>query len=598
MKSYKLLLTNCLFLAGVTLACYLATSQSVASASASILLQNTPTPSPTATPSPTPVNEELRRLIEHNALLAEEKKKAELEADIAKAESAKLGAKFPAATATPLKGETSVTGEIIEKDMLGYAALDKGAVMVAQRLAQVPLKSVSKIAVYSKNDIDLLQNYRAAFKQLHALRQEYEKLLVAEKEIKCANSVEISGIGAASAGLTVAKSLVGSFVDLTSLFRTDVKIEGKTFDIAEEAIAAEVFQKIRVNDALKSKKLQLYYPKLLPPKINQLADSDILLELQQVYFRNTRATGLIEGLRKAETALEQNQTTLQALREKKGKDEAELAKTLVEMGNTPPTEEARLKKLREKKATLETEINEGQTKLATEATKTDLLKKERDERLKQLQNNLRNYVVLADVTCQLQQMRMANTCDATGLKAILTPLQLLSAPCYEEKLKSVLSSSCVQVLNTSPQNPGIIETLQALNTGSDSECALNDAVFRLEALNRQFKALFEAITKTSDSGNANALTNYLKAESLLGIEDYWLQLSVIKAGGSQRIKTNLIVDVFTGGNRLSYSGGAILQFHLFDQDGASQASGAFPIYQGYINSRKLDNKLDPKGKEQ
>jgi hypothetical protein len=95
----------------------------------------------------------------------------------------------------------------------------------------------------------------------------------------------------------------------------------------------------------------------------------------------------------------------------------------------------------------------------------------------------------------------------------------------------------------------------------------------------------------------NPLTNYIKAESLKaalpGEDDekgnYWLQLKVIKAGGNNRIKTNLIVDIFTGGNRVSHSGGVIVQYILFTPNGKVIRSDTLTDYTGYIKADKVKN---------
>jgi hypothetical protein len=115
------------------------------------------------------------------------------------------------------------------------------------------------------------------------------------------------------------------------------------------------------------------------------------------------------------------------------------------------------------------------------------------------------------------------------------------------------------------------------------------AIFRLDAINSQFDGLIEALTK-ADPGGSNTLTNYIRIErllSVLGAEDFWLQLKVINAGGNNRIKTNLLVDIFRGGNRVSHSGGVIVQYHLFASDGRSVASGTASSYEGYVNASKI-----------
>ncbi|HEX8137939.1 MAG TPA: hypothetical protein VF544_10145 [Pyrinomonadaceae bacterium] len=93
------------------------------------------------------------------------------------------------------------------------------------------------------------------------------------------------------------------------------------------------------------------------------------------------------------------------------------------------------------------------------------------------------------------------------------------------------------------------------------------------------------------AGGINPLTNYIRTERLLSAlcpdKSYWLVLKVINAGGNNRIKTNLLLDIFRGGNRLSHSGGVIVQYHLFNSNGLSLASGTVSEYTNYIKADKV-----------
>jgi DNA repair exonuclease SbcCD ATPase subunit len=122
---------------------------------------------------------------------------------------------------------------------------------------------------------------------------------------------------------------------------------------------------------------------------------------------------------------------------------------------------------------------------------------------------------------------------------------------------------------------------------------LEDTIARLKAKNEQFAKFVEALVKADNASGFNSLTSYIKAEIILaalkGAEQkdtnfYWLQLKVLKAGGNNRIKTNLVVDIFTGGNRLSHSGGVVVEYILFDRNGLAKASAIFTEYSGYIKS--------------
>jgi hypothetical protein len=131
--------------------------------------------------------------------------------------------------------------------------------------------------------------------------------------------------------------------------------------------------------------------------------------------------------------------------------------------------------------------------------------------------------------------------------------------------------------------------------GSDAQLK-NDAtavVAQLKAINAQFDNLVTTLVQPQ-AGGVNPLTNFIRTERLssaLGTKNpeksFWLVVKVINAGGNNRIKTNPIVDIFRGGNRLSHSGGVIAQYHLFKSNGVSVRSGTVSDYTNYINAEKV-----------
>lgn len=125
---------------------------------------------------------------------------------------------------------------------------------------------------------------------------------------------------------------------------------------------------------------------------------------------------------------------------------------------------------------------------------------------------------------------------------------------------------------------------------------LDDTVAKLRAKNEQFVKSVEALVKADNVSGLKSLASYIKAENMpaalkgaAGQETnfYWLQLKALKAGGNNRLKTNLVVDIFTGGSRLSHSGGAVVEYILFDRNGQSVASAIFTPYSGYVKADKV-----------
>jgi len=100
-------------------------------------------------------------------------------------------------------------------------------------------------------------------------------------------------------------------------------------------------------------------------------------------------------------------------------------------------------------------------------------------------------------------------------------------------------------------------------------------------------------------GSDKTFFSYLKAEKLYDImtktpgKSYWLDLQVVKAGGNIRVKSNFITN-FMIGSRVSFSGGAIVYFNVFDSNGVSKLSGVFPAYEKYRGSNKIDETCNEK----
>ncbi len=144
-------------------------------------------------------------------------------------------------------------------------------------------------------------------------------------------------------------------------------------------------------------------------------------------------------------------------------------------------------------------------------------------------------------------------------------------------LSDQLSGIASKLKNEKVKNEGLGEAQKALwiklredlkITSADSA---DDMAAQLKAINEQFDRMIASFVQVETATGVNQLTMFIKAENLNAALSAkpggadgstgtarWLQVKVIKAGGNNRIKTNLIWDIFTGGNRLSHSGGAIV----------------------------------------
>ena len=126
----------------------------------------------------------------------------------------------------------------------------------------------------------------------------------------------------------------------------------------------------------------------------------------------------------------------------------------------------------------------------------------------------------------------------------------------------------------------------------DKEIAALEAAGQpLILLNAQTELLFKDLVKVDEKTGISQLVAFIRSENIQRLLEarngYWLKLNVVIAGGNTRIKTNLIVDVFTGGNRISYSGASIVQYHLYDRFGRSILSDTTSEYLDYRKSKDI-----------
>jgi hypothetical protein len=230
------------------------------------------------------------------------KTEAETRKAIAEARKAELEAKFPKASTNPLEGKTTTEGDFIEGQISAYLSLTEAAERIAKDLSAYP--GIQTLVVHKPTDIALLQNYYAGRNRITMLFNQFNNL----------TAVEIAAVGDApnpviptpvlrpgtgSEGgsrrsnfispplaLGAATSTVGAFNDFLGAFRTDVTLTAKSVEIAEDAVVAELFKALRVKYP---GGINLYYPGLVPPKVNTLGNSAIITEIEKLYDAKERA---------------------------------------------------------------------------------------------------------------------------------------------------------------------------------------------------------------------------------------------------------------------------------------------------------------------
>lgn len=478
----------------------------------------------TATSSPE--SEEITRL-------KEQKTRAELEKDIAVAEKAKFDAQFPKPSTSPLSGETKVEGATIESDMVSYFSMANAANDLVRALRQSG-RPIRRLAIYSKPDIDLMLNYNVTTNQIELVRKQYCRML--KQHPKCPETFEIGSAERKSrlmvnpaAGAQIAGSMLGAFVDMTALLRTNVTVQGHTIDIGESALVSEVFRAIRSKGGLNQ--TELFYPAAFPPNIDAHTTSEILGKLEELFELKATTAGLTQGL------------------------------------------DDNLKKI--KKTTTKIEELEG---------KIDGIKVEQ----KKAQDELSAII-------QTQRVYGRRTpFEAYQRRQELTKLTAdLSRDLY--RANKELDEKKLSLKDLEIKQAGLLARLASGLQTSDIE----ETIAKLKLLNERFDQFVATLVKVEATTGINSLTAFIRAENLRQVldgpegEGYWLQLAVVKAGGNNRIKSNLVTDIFTGGSRLSHSGGAIVQYNLYDLNGRSLVSDTLTEYSGYVKAGKIKQLANP-----
>lgn len=502
----------------------------------------------TPTPTPTPSERETE-LTEENKLLKLEKENAELKKAI-------RDTKFPDPTTSPLAGTTTINeGAVIETQMVAYVAMARAANKIVSAIRTSG--PINNLAIFNEADVKLLLSYKVARNQLETLRLRYEQLLADEVVKDCqpkpspsasASPSPSPGVSDASltAGMEIAQSFLGSFVDLTALLRTNVDIKGQSFDIAEAPLVSEVFRAFRCQS---KNTVKLYYPAVFPPDIDAAKKYEILGILHQLHCLRVSAGKLTSDIEKNDKNLSESEAKIKAIAA--ALEEADAAR------------------------------------IATERKMRNLLKGycrrfPSDAPLVEgLNNNLRRFCpnLPAEQRVDIFELR-------DRLVDILDQISGLKRKLDTEKGKYAALQQTQAALWRRLQ-----KKLQVASPESAAEIAA-----QLKALNEQFDRLIASFVQVETATNVNQLTMFIKAENLrAALPDgnaKWLQLKVIKAGGNNRIKTNLVWDIFTGGNRVSHSGGAIVQYILFDTTGQSMASDTITEYTNYIKANKVTKLSD------
>jgi hypothetical protein len=137
-----------------------------------------------------------------------------------------------------------------------------------------------------------------------------------------------------------------------------------------------------------------------------------------------------------------------------------------------------------------------------------------------------------------------------------------------------------------------VAEFDALSAEAQKASSKKAIIPRVRALNTQVDAFIDALMRVDETTKLSPLTGLYRAERLRNLLDdkqnptYVLHLKLAKAEGTRTKKSNL----FTG-TKLSYSGGMIVSYTLFDRNGQIVRSGIRASYRGASNSKPNDNVL-------
>jgi hypothetical protein len=124
------------------------------------------------------------------------------------------------------------------------------------------------------------------------------------------------------------------------------------------------------------------------------------------------------------------------------------------------------------------------------------------------------------------------------------------------------------------------------------------SIEKLRALNSQFDKFYEDLTKADTAGFAPIAT-HLQTENLMRalgceistgkcVDAKVLTVRVIDSGGNNRVKKNLLTMAVSGDN-VSHSGGAIVEYKMYDMNGSIVRSNICRSYERYRKPKEINS---------
>jgi hypothetical protein len=490
-----------------------------------------------ANPTPTPTEEELR--------LQAEKRLLELKKDIELDKKAIRDAQ-PAAAPTPsvtaLSGDTTISeGARLEAEMVSYQAMSQVAFDISKKLrAKLNNDTGPTIAIYDAQVVKDWRFYRALApvfsQQVDDILQSYTKILcgtngLGSKTFRDSSKCPQSGVALESATLlpavpeafTAGAGLVKSFIDFTSLFRTDTKIDGKPVTIDQTALVAETFRALQnefgcvdplnpgaARHGCTKKEVTLFFPGMFPPRLETATSSTTIGKIGLLFLYKEEADAVLKRLDADKT------TKLNSIKDKL-----------------------------DQKSKAETDF-------------------ERVKALTETRDNLTKAIGIESIPVFRRKLWNERVAVETELKKLKS----------DDDLEALIHSL-----------EGEINPVKAAIKEIDGQAKV------VTQMNDRFQTFADQFVKVDEAKGINMLALFIRAEEIDQImndnESYWLEIKSVSAGGNNRTRKNLIW--FFAGARLDHSGGAIIEYTLYNKEGAVVDSDKCAFYEGYITPKNIRN---------
>ncbi|MBK7706559.1 MAG: hypothetical protein IPJ30_12475 [Acidobacteria bacterium] len=383
-----------------------------------------------------------------------------------------------------LKGTTTVTGDLIEKDIAAFRAASCAAGAITRT---IDVSKVSAIVIFDQPTADALNEYSALIQHNGLIFQAFkEGFKDADVKLKATEKAggPVTNISAAA--------ILGPALDILALFKVDDKITGAKVTIERDDFVSMISTKLGV---------QVYDPIRL---VNLGEPSALLKSLNDLLVESRRASEM-------------------------------------------------LKRISDRRA----ELLKGNQEALAETVKS-------------------KQKAVADLEEKLKKAN-ARTKPAIQKQLAVAKLELAAA---EKAAKDDLAAAKKQVEEFDADFANIIKDLNRLK--SLAEAAIG-----------QFEPSKGA---EDDAPKGRSLVSYLRAEQVLAIinkddnddtkQVAWLDARVAQAGGNVREKGSPIIDIFTRGKSITFSGGAVVSYRLVGMDGLVLASNTIMSYAPYSKLKK------------